>query len=353
MFARKSKVALTLFCLVVALGLATTSEANSLVHSPRDHADLNRMIKKRAPQIDIFPTGPIIGAEGTPTASASTDTASATSATSASTTSTGAASVTTGSSTSGTASATGATDSASVTGSSTSASSSSTTSSSSSSSATSSSSSSSSSSTSSSSSSTTDSQTSTSAPSTPTADAATDTLPSSTRTATRIVTASTSDQPTGSAGASVSSGINSNNGSHITRTTLTVIIVIAASIGFIALAWTLFRKWKLRPSSNFDDRMQPIDWQPTGPEESGLPTVRRVNSTASHGSFQSSGHGHGGLDPLPEHDFTAGPTALAPVGGYADLQRGPSPQPMAQLQRGPSATRADYSAYDYNNGVRY
>lgn len=133
-----------------------------------------------------------------------------------------------------------------------------------------------------------------------------------------------------------------------------MIIVIAASIGFIVLAWTLFRKWKLRPSSNFDDRMQPIDWQPTGPEETGLPAHRRANSAASHGSFHSSAHGHGGLDTLPEHDFTAGPSALAPVGGYADLQRGPSPQPsMAQLHRGPSGARADYSAYDYNGGVRY
>lgn len=133
-----------------------------------------------------------------------------------------------------------------------------------------------------------------------------------------------------------------------------MIIVIAASLGFIALAWTLFRKWKLRPSSNFDDRMQPIDWQPTGPEESGLPSHRRANSTASHGSFHSSGHGHAGLDALPEHDFTAGPSTLAPVGGYADLQRGPSPQPpMAQLQRGPSGARGDYSAYNYNSGVRY
>lgn len=42
------------------------------------------------------------------------------------------------------------------------------------------------------------------------------------------------------------------------------------------------------------------------------------------------------LAPLPEHDFTAG-ASLAPVGGYADLARGPSPQPsMSELSRGPS-----------------
>ena len=138
-----------------------------------------------------------------------------------------------------------------------------------------------------------------------------------------------------------------------------MIIAVAASIGGIALAWTLFRKWKLRPSSNFDDRMQPIDWQPTNAsDDSGLPTHRRAGSG---GSFHSSGHGHDGygatsnrghgLDPLPDHDFTAGPTALAPVGGYADLQRGPSPQPnMAELNRGPSMNSHQYG---YNQGARY
>ncbi len=86
MFARKnSKVALTFLCLVVALGLATVSEANSLVHSPRDHAQINRMIKKRNPAGDdlfsIFGGGAApIGAEGTPTAVASTDSATSTSA---------------------------------------------------------------------------------------------------------------------------------------------------------------------------------------------------------------------------------------------------------------------------------
>ena len=82
MFARKnSKVALTFLCLVVALGLATVSEANSLVHTPRDHAQLNRMIKKRSPAEPFLPIfqQPAVGAEGDPTASASTDTAALTS----------------------------------------------------------------------------------------------------------------------------------------------------------------------------------------------------------------------------------------------------------------------------------
>ncbi|KAL0951433.1 hypothetical protein HGRIS_008124 [Hohenbuehelia grisea] len=164
---------------------------------------------------------------------------------------------------------------------------------------------------------------------------------------------------------------------------LTVLIAVAASIGGVAILWTVFRKWKLARSSKFDQRLQPIDWQPTNPDDS--PSIhRRANSDTSfqsgsvhdnmagrgvggygataHGSDQghgSSDYGHNNMT----HDFTAGNTNLAPVGGYADLARGPSPQPHMQqtLGRGPSLNRPAYEvgvplhhqtgyaeAYDYN-----
>jgi hypothetical protein len=155
-----------------------------------------------------------------------------------------------------------------------------------------------------------------------------------------------------------------------------ILIIIAASIGGCVIVWTIIRKWKFRPSSQFEDRLEPVDWQPAD-HDSGLPTHRRVPSNAS--SFHSAGHDNimglsrsdsGGaynaarnLTPIPDHDFTAGPAAA--VGGYADLARGPSPQPPMQeaLQRGPSINGAyeNYQggnvvpeAYDYNNaGPRY
>lgn len=128
--------------------------------------------------------------------------------------------------------------------------------------------------------------------------------------------------------------------------------------------------------------MAPIDWQPNNNIDDEVPGLRRNGSTASHGSFHSAGHseenaagrgvkhaGYGSsgvtsLQPIPDHDFTAGPTTLAPVGGYADLARGPSPQPqMAELARGPSVNRGYDSygvplhhqgAYDYNgSSARY
>lgn len=89
--------------------------------------------------------------------------------------------------------------------------------------------------------------------------------------------------------------------------------------------------------------------------------LSRSNSGGAHNATR-------GLSPLPDHDFTAGPATLAPGGGYADLARGPSPQPQMQeaLQRGPSFNHGydDYvapahyqggqDAYDHGNaGPRY
>lgn len=103
--------------------------------------------------------------------------------------------------------------------------------------------------------------------------------------------------------------------------------------------------------------MQPIDWQPTDDARDGVPGLHRTGSGSSH---HSSSHGHSGyggrsdhghgLQPVPDHDFTAGPTTLAPVGGYADLARGPSPQPQMQQYGVPLHHQG---AYDYNAGGRY
>lgn len=101
--------------------------------------------------------------------------------------------------------------------------------------------------------------------------------------------------------------------------------------------------------------MQPIDWQLSNnnDDNSGIPGLNRRNSTAS--SFHS-GSGHAGigattLSPIPDHDFTAGPANLAPVGGYADLARGPGPQPMMQeLGRGPSYQSDPYGVPLHHGG---
>jgi len=159
-------------------------------------------------------------------------------------------------------------------------------------------------------------------------------------------------------------------------TVITVLIAVAASVGGLAIIWTIFRKWKLGHSSKFDDRLAPIDWQPTTGDDGIIPANRRhsgsssMYSSSTHGN--GAGRGAGGYQDRLDHDFTAGPTHLAPVGGYADLARGSSPQPQMQesLNRGPSMNRPAYDtgvplhhqtgygrnadAYDYNgDAVRF
>ncbi|KAL5495013.1 hypothetical protein ACEPAI_475 [Sanghuangporus weigelae] len=136
----------------------------------------------------------------------------------------------------------------------------------------------------------------------------------------------------------------------VSKTTITVLAVIGGSIAAVAIIWTIIRKWKFRPSAGFEDRMQPIDWSPEATQAPSGYGLNRSVSNASHGSFHSgSDHGglagprpynpNGGLVPdVPAHDFTAGPAHLG--GGYADLQRGPSPGPqMSSVARGPSFNR--------------
>jgi hypothetical protein len=127
-------------------------------------------------------------------------------------------------------------------------------------------------------------------------------------------------------------------------TTLTIIIAVAASLGGVAIMWTVFRKWKLSSSKKFDQRLNPIDFQPTVLEEDIIPSHRRAPSS---GSSRSGHRTHNASDrALEQHDLTAGPSTSG-VGGYADLARGPSPNPQMseQLSRGPSFNR------DYDYGV--
>lgn len=100
--------------------------------------------------------------------------------------------------------------------------------------------------------------------------------------------------------------------------------------------------------------------------------LNRSASTRSHGSFTSGNNNHDNLvSDIPPHDFTAGPAYLAPGGGYADLQRGPSPRleqpnqnfqaptdynyeipnPHGQYYNGGGAGAGGYKGgFDYNRG---
>jgi hypothetical protein len=138
---------------------------------------------------------------------------------------------------------------------------------------------------------------------------------------------------------------------HIAKTTIIIIAAIGGGIALIAIVWTVIRKWKFRPSDEFEDRLNPINWDPSSNSlsDSGIMTERpqpggglyRSNSRGSNRSFHSAdaasqhhqqqyqqySDNNSLIPDLPNHDFTAG----APGGGqqrvYADLYRGPSPGP--------------------------
>lgn len=129
------------------------------------------------------------------------------------------------------------------------------------------------------------------------------------------------------------------------KLTLTVIVVIASSVGGIAILWTVFRKWKLGRSSRFDERLQPIDWKQPSEDKRRRP-VSNASSFHSGGHDIGSEHGHehpGNIAPIPEHDFTALPASR--FGGYADLARGPSPQPPQMLE---TYNHSPVAGYDVN-----
>jgi len=144
---------------------------------------------------------------------------------------------------------------------------------------------------------------------------------------------------------------------------VTVLIIIAVSVGASAIVWTIIRKWKFRKSSSFEDRMQPIDWQPGAMDDGGISgSSRRPLSNAS--SFHSGSHGSddlhrsqtgangahttASLGPLPDHDFTPGAAHFAPVGGYADLARGSSPCPEPVMQEALAHAPSVNQHYQYD-----
>ncbi|KAJ7783613.1 hypothetical protein DFH07DRAFT_788416 [Mycena maculata] len=372
MLLNPKNLSLTLFVSTLLTLAVTSVEANDFAQpNHRAHDNLKRLIRKRAPQDSVATAlagvGAVAGvgadpetASATPSASASASASAASASASVAESATSASVATSASAASASAESASVSTSASASVASASASSAPPTTSTS-----------------------TATTEQTTAPAQETANTApTTTAPKSTITETSSVLA---DAAAATNSVSPSSAASTNT----KRTVTTVIIVVAASVGGLAILWTIFRKWKLGHSSKFDERMAPIDWQPTN-EESIVPAHRRANSRAS--SFQSSANhdnaaGAGAYHDRNrslEHDFSAPPANLAPVGGYADLARGSSPQPPMQetlgrgpsmrsyndgLARGPSQTRPTYDngvplhhqagygqaeAYDYNgDAVRF
>lgn len=151
------------------------------------------------------------------------------------------------------------------------------------------------------------------------------------------------------------------------------LIVTGSCIAAGAAIWTIIRKWKFSPSRHFEDRLEPINWEPT--QASGLahdPTVAALERASSrngggtsrgslgsndeHGQRNMTSINHDQISMTPDfpppHDFTAGAGGAYGQGaGYVDMHRGPSPAPGAY--GGHYETPNPYDAYDYNNQAAY
>jgi len=162
----------------------------------------------------------------------------------------------------------------------------------------------------------------------------------------------------------------------VAKRTVIALIAIAGSIGLAFAIWTIIRKWKFRPSREFEDRLNGnIDWTPSGsfddPMAEKIAAHRRNPSAGSHGSFGSSelhnqpggqttlnrsGSGHSSHvennipdlpphDQLPPHDYIPGPEAVpGPV--YNEMSRSP---PDASQLHGAGGTGLSRSV-TMNNG---
>lgn len=121
----------------------------------------------------------------------------------------------------------------------------------------------------------------------------------------------------------------------------------------------MFRKWKLRPSNRFDEKMKPIDFSPSGrmdddlyvaplifcKQQDSLPrslekTLHRSASNASADRQRQAlvaeldgSHNPNHVPGIPEHDFTAGGAGVGAAGGagaYGAYQADPFAPAHAQ-----------------------
>ncbi|WWD04993.1 hypothetical protein V865_003064 [Kwoniella europaea PYCC6329] len=142
-----------------------------------------------------------------------------------------------------------------------------------------------------------------------------------------LVTTASKSQTTNKASSTAESAEGEKKSSGIGKTALIAIIVVASVVGAAGIGWTLFRKWKLRPSNRFGKRMNPIDFSPNNGDMNDDFFEKTLQRTASNSSasrqrrelvaeLDDPNHVPG----VPPHDFTAG---TAGVGAYAMYNQDP------------------------------
>ncbi|ORY25654.1 hypothetical protein BCR39DRAFT_543659 [Naematelia encephala] len=123
-----------------------------------------------------------------------------------------------------------------------------------------------------------------------------------------------------SVSASAAAAKSSSSSSGLSKPTLIAIIVVCVLVGLAAAGFTAFRRWKLRPSGRFDEKMKPIDFSPynDGLNDDFLEkTLQRTTSNSSAQMQRQQFVSELEVPGVPEHDFTAGAINAAGHGAYA------------------------------------
>lgn len=130
--------------------------------------------------------------------------------------------------------------------------------------------------------------------------------------------------------ATIAPASSSNTKTGIGKTTLVAIIIVASVIGLAGAGWTAFRKWKLKPSNRFDQRMKPIDFSPHSDIVNDDFLEKTLHRTESHTTadrqrqqFMSELEDPNHIAGIPEHDFTAGAVNAAGHGAYNNYDLDP------------------------------
>ncbi|WRT67899.1 uncharacterized protein IL334_004873 [Kwoniella shivajii] len=147
-----------------------------------------------------------------------------------------------------------------------------------------------------------------------------------------LVTTASKTSTTHKASSTAESAETEKKSSGLSKTALIAIIVVASVVGAAGIGWTLFRKWKLRPSNRFGKKMNPIDFSPHNNDMNDDFFEKTLQRTASNSSASrqrrelvaelDDPHAVPGV---PPHDFTAGTAGVgAGVGaGYAMYNQDP------------------------------
>lgn len=161
-----------------------------------------------------------------------------------------------------------------------------------------------------------------------------------------------------------------DEGSGVGKKTLIIVISVASAVGLVAAIWTILRKWKFSPSRKFEERLNPIDWDPLTEKDNekvdrspsvGSGSLLRTNSWgSSRGQAISEVTGYSSRPvPSPANQFNGTAPGYPPSytsRGYVQEmpQQYPSNHSLTNPYEYPSVTRqgSQVSGGRYGEGYR-